>query len=59
MLIADDDLLSGLPEEGFQDEGFEDIVEGEYTNGQGFRNGYNLIDRSSVSSNFSGINKNL
>ena len=52
LLIADDDLFLDLPEEGFQDEGFEDIVEGEYTNGQGLRNGYNLIDRSSVSSNF-------
>ena len=59
LLIADDELLFDLPEEGFQDEGFEDIVEGEYTNGQGFRNGYNLIDRSSVSSNFCGINKDL
>ena len=51
LLIADDEWLLP-PENGFQGEGFEDIVEGEYTNGQGLRNGYNLIDRSSVSSNF-------
>ena len=61
MLAADEEWLNGLglPEEGFQEEGFEDVFEGEYTHGQGRRNGYNLIDRSSVRSNFCGINKGL
>ena len=58
MLTADEEFLN-LPEMGFQGEGFGDVVEGDYTNGQGHRNGYNLIDKSSVSCNFCGINKGL
>ena len=55
MFTADDFLLP----DGFAEKGLRDIVEGDFTNGQGHRNGYNLIDRSSVSSNFCGINKGL
>ena len=42
-----DELELGLPEDGL-----DNVYEGE-----GLRNGYNLIDRSSVSCNFCGINK--
>ena len=51
-MFTADEFEFGLPEEGFGN-----LNEGEYTYGQGFRNGYNLIDRSSVSYIFCGINK--
>ena len=47
-----DEFVLSLPEDGFGN-----LDDGEYTYGQGNRNGYNLIDRSSVSCNFCGISK--
>ena len=58
MLTVDEDLPFGLSlsEGGFPEEGFGNVHE---THGQGHRNGYNLIERSSVSCIFCGINKGL